>query len=60
MIQANIMIRVNRVAKCHGYDVYFRVKTFGGLGKKSGRTRKLAKFKPILGRCAQFMLDFCV
>ena len=34
-----------RVAKCHGYDGYIRVKIIAGWGKKSGRTRYLAKFR---------------
>ena len=33
-----------RVAKCHGYDVYIRVKIFAGWCKKSGRTRNLSLF----------------
>ena len=32
-----------RVAKCHGYDRYIRVKIFAGWGKKSGRTGIVAK-----------------
>ena len=32
-----------RVAKCHGYDGYIRVKIFAGWGKKSGRAYNLAK-----------------
>ena len=34
---------IHRVAKCHGYDGYIRVKIFEGLGKKSGRNCNLAK-----------------
>ena len=33
----------NRVAECHGYDGYIRVKMFAGWGKKSGTTCDLAK-----------------
>ena len=33
-----------RVAKCHEYDKYIRVKIFAGWGKKSGRRCNLAKF----------------
>ena len=29
----------NRVAKCHEYDEYIRVKMFSGRGKKSERTQ---------------------
>ena len=35
-----------RVAKCHGYDGYIRVKVFGSWGKKFGRTQNFAKPKP--------------
>ena len=41
-----------RVAKCHGYDGYIRVKIFAGWGKKSGRRCNLAKFSLFLGRFA--------
>ena len=34
---------VSRLAKCHGYDGYIRVKIFAGWGTKSVRTRNLAK-----------------
>ena len=34
----------NRVAKCHEYDKYIRVKLFAGWGKKSGRRCNLVKF----------------
>ena len=34
----------SRVAKCHEYDEYIRVKIFAGWGKKSGRRCNLAKF----------------
>ena len=32
-----------RVAKCHGYDGYIRVKIFRGWGKKSERTHNVTK-----------------
>ena len=32
-----------RVAKCHEYDGYIRVKIFRGWGKKSERTHNMAK-----------------
>ena len=32
-----------RVAKCHGYDGYIRVKIFRGWGKKSERTHNVPK-----------------
>ena len=34
---------LNRVAKCHGYDGYIRVKIFRGWGKKSERTHNVTK-----------------
>ena len=33
----------DRVAKCHGYDGYIRVRIFAGWGKKSGTRYNLAK-----------------
>ena len=33
----------NRVAICHGYDGYIRVKIFWGWGKKSEKTHNMAK-----------------
>ena len=32
-----------RVAKCHEYDGYIRVKVFRGWGKKSERTQNMTK-----------------
>ena len=32
-----------RVAKCHGYDGYIRVKIFKSRGKKSERTHNMTK-----------------
>ena len=49
---------MSRVAKCHGYEGYIRVKIFAGWGKKFERTSNLAKSSPILGRFAHFMKDF--
>ena len=37
-------VRSTRVAKCHEYDEYIRVKIFAGWGNKSGRRCNLAKF----------------
>ena len=36
-------LRYARVAKCHGYDGYIRVKELASWGKKLGRNKKLAK-----------------
>ena len=44
-----------RVAKCHGYDRYIRVKIFAGWGKKSGRTGLLAKLSLSWEGFAQLM-----
>ena len=33
----------SRVAKCHGYDGYIRVKIFRGWGKKFERTHNVTK-----------------
>ena len=33
----------HRVAKCHEYDGYIRVKIFRGWGKKSERTHNMTK-----------------
>ena len=34
---------ISRVAKCHEYDEYIRVKVFRGWGKKSERTHNMTK-----------------
>ena len=34
---------IPRVAKCHGYDGYIRVKIFRGWGKKSKRIHNVTK-----------------
>ena len=36
-ININVVLLTVRVAKCHEYDEYIRVKIFAGWGKKSGR-----------------------
>ena len=40
---------LSRVAKCHGYDGYIRVKIFAGWGKKFGRAYIFAK-SSLLGK----------
>ena len=48
----------SRVAKCHEYEEYIRVKIFAGWGKKSWRRCNLAKFSPFwedLHNYARFM-----
>ena len=42
MIQANIIMRFNRVAKCHGYDGYIRLEILAGWGKSLGEHARLA------------------
>ena len=44
-----------RVAKCHGYGGYIRVKKFEGWGKKSGRSHSFAKSSIALGRFEQLI-----
>ena len=39
------VVLIIRVAKCHGYDGYIRIKIFAYLGKKSRRTSDLAKLR---------------
>ena len=39
-----------RVAKCHGYGGYIRVKKLKGWGKKSGRIYSYAKSSIVLGK----------
>ena len=46
---------VSRVAKCHGYGGYIRVKKLEGWGKKSGGTRSLAKSSVVLGKFEQLI-----
>ena len=50
----DITIHINsRVAKCHGYGGYIRVKTLEGWGKKSERIHSFAKSSMILGKFEQ-------
>ena len=48
-----------RVAKCHGYDRYIRVKIFRGWGKKSERTHNMTKlglfWKDLHNLCKTFV-----
>ena len=46
---------MNRVAKCHGYDGFIRVKIFADWGKESGRTFDLPILGLFWGRFAQLM-----
>ena len=46
---------VNRVAKCHGYGGYIRVKKLEGWGKKSGRIHSFAKSSIVLGKFEQLI-----
>ena len=43
----------HRVAKCHGYRGYIRVKKLEDWGKKSGRTHSFAKSSIVLGKFEQ-------
>ena len=45
-----MVLREGRVAKCHGYGGYIRVKKLEGWGKKSGRTHSFAKSGIVLGK----------
>ena len=44
-----------RVAKCHGYGGYIRVKKFEGWGKKFGRIFTFAKSSIVLGKFEQLI-----
>ena len=44
-----------RVAKCHGYGEYIRVKKFEGWGKKSGRIHSFAKSSIVMGDFEQLI-----
>ena len=46
---------LHRVAKCHGYGGYFRVKKSEGWGKKSGRIYSFAKSSIVLDRFDQLV-----
>ena len=48
-----IFLEFSRVAKCHGYGGYIRVKNLEGWGKKSGRTHSFAKSSIVLGKFEQ-------
>ena len=41
--ESSLLAVTFRVAKCHGYDGYIRVKELANWGKKLGRNKKLAK-----------------
>ena len=45
----------SRVAKCHGYGGYIRVKKWEGWGKKSGRINSIAKSSIVLGKFEQLI-----
>ena len=45
----------NRVAKCHGYGGYIRVKKLEGWGKKSGRTHSFSKSSIVVGNSEQLI-----
>ena len=45
----------DRVAKCHGYGGYIRVKKLEGLGKKFGRKFSFAKSSIVLGKFEQLI-----
>ena len=58
----NRVLEKDRVAKCHGYDGYIRVKIRGGWGKLFGRTHKFvnalfATFVRFVSQLAQ--VDIC-
>ena len=46
---------MSRVAKCHGYGGYIRVKELEDWGKKSGRIYTFAKLGIVLGKFVQVM-----
>ena len=45
----------SRVAKCHGYGGFIRVKKLEGWGKMSGRIHSLAKSIIVLGKFEQLI-----
>ena len=45
----------NRVAKCHGYGGYIRVKRLEGWGKESGRIHSFGKSSIVLGKFEQLI-----
>ena len=46
---------LGRVAKCHGYGGYIRVKKLEGWGKKFGRIHSFAKSSIVLGKFEQLI-----
>ena len=54
----DVQIPFPRVAKCHGYCGYIRVKKLAGWGKKSGRTHSFAKSSIVLGKFDQLISRF--
>ena len=46
---------ITRVAKCHGYGGYIRVRKLEGWGKKSGRINSFAKSSIVLGKFDQLI-----
>ena len=49
------MLEISRVAKCHGYGGYIRVKKLECWGKKSGRIHSSAKLSIVLGKFEQLL-----
>ena len=45
----------SRVAKCHGYGGYIRVKKLEGWGKKSGRIQCFTKSRIVLSNFEQLI-----
>ena len=52
---AQIKKEIGRVAKCHGYGKYIRVKKLESYGKKSGKTHSFAKSSTVLGPFQQLI-----
>ena len=50
-----LSVTTTRVAKCHGYGGYIRVKKLEGWGKKSGRIHSFAKSSIVLGKFEQLI-----
>ena len=49
------ILGIIRVAKCHGYGGYIRVRKLEGWGKKSGRINSFAKSSIVLGKFDQLI-----
>ena len=47
----------HRVAKCHGYGGYIRLKKLEGWGKKSGRIYSFSQSSIVLGKFEQLILN---